>query len=56
MKRKHRHQLKENALAQSIITAREAIEARRNELRVTLIAIIAVVAVGALGFLKSTSK
>ena len=50
MKRKQRHQLKENALAQSIIAAREAIEARRKELRVTLIAIVVVAAVGG-GFL-----
>lgn len=40
MKRKERHHLKENELAQSIIAARAAIEARRRQLTIVLIALL----------------
>ena len=49
MKRKERHHLKENDLAQSIIAAREAIEARKRQLTILLIAFV-VVAVAVGGF------
>jgi tetratricopeptide (TPR) repeat protein len=45
MKRKERHHLKENDLAQTIVAAREAIEARRGPLTGVLLALLVVAAV-----------
>lgn len=46
MKRKERHHLKENDLAQSIIAAREVLEARKKQVTLGLVAVVAIAAVG----------
>lgn len=48
MKRKERHHLKENELAQSIIAARELIEARKGQLTTALVVIL-IIAAGVAG-------
>jgi len=45
MKRKERHHLKENDLAQTIVAAREAIEARKGQLTGVLLALLVIAAV-----------
>lgn len=42
MKRKERHHLKENELAHSIVVAREAIEARQQQIKVAFVAVIGI--------------
>ena len=44
MKRKERHHLKENALAQSIVTVRAAMEARQKYVTIALVAILVIAA------------